>query len=182
MADLGHRVRVAFAQDEASLGRARALNEQQYGRNTGQFAERDYSIWMRSCQRRHTPGDLAVDADRFATGFGMSGVGCMKHTGALDLAALGTAEVDGRWRVETETGVVVLMGVPAEEALAQGAAILDAADPSRNSSRYLRVLNCASRLAPVSTVPRAWASSGATSEATFTSPSETKKTPSGKAS
>jgi hypothetical protein len=74
-------------------------------------------------------------------GFGMSGVGCLKHTGALDLDALGTAEVDGRWRVETETGVVVLMSVPAEEALAEGAAILDGADPSRNSGRYLRVSN-----------------------------------------
>lgn len=60
----------------------------------------------------------------------MSGVGCLKHVGTLDLDASGVAEVDGGWSVEAEAGVTVLVVVPVEEALAERTGILDRAEPS----------------------------------------------------
>ncbi len=60
----------------------------------------------------------------------MCGVGCLKHTGTLDLDALSAAEVDSGWRVETETGVAVLVVVPVKEALAECAGVFDGAEPS----------------------------------------------------
>ena len=58
-------------------------------------------------------------------------VGCLKHTGALDLDACSVAEMDRGRRVKAETGVAVLVVVPLEKALAERAAILDGAEPSR---------------------------------------------------
>ena len=60
----------------------------------------------------------------------MSGVRNSEHTFALDLDAIGVAEVDGGWGVESEAGVSVLVVVPPEEALAEPAAIFDGAEPS----------------------------------------------------
>ena len=60
----------------------------------------------------------------------MSHVCSLKHKGTLDLDTFSAAEVDGGGRVEAETGVAVLVVVPAEEALAEGAAILDGAETS----------------------------------------------------
>ena len=69
----------------------------------------------------------------------MSGVRGSEHTFALDLDAVGVAEVDGGWGVEAEPGVSVLVVVPAEEALAERAAIFDGAEPSR---KLWAVLEC----------------------------------------
>ena len=71
--------------------------------------------------------------------FGVSGVRGSEHTFALDLDAVGVAEVDRGRGVETETGVVVLVVVPLEEALAERAAIFHGAESSR---KLWAVLEC----------------------------------------
>ena len=61
-----------------------------------------------------------------------------------------------------------------------GAAGVRCSKVSRTTSAFLpvrRLVRSSSRSAPVSTTPRLFASSGATKEASFNSPSETKKTP-----
>ena len=63
--------------------------------------------------------------------FRVSGVRNSEHTFALDLDAVGVAEVDGGWGVEAEPGVSVLVVVPPEEALAERAAIFGRAESSR---------------------------------------------------
>ena len=63
--------------------------------------------------------------------FGVNGVGCLKHMGALNLDTFGVAEVDGGRGVEAQARVSVLVVVPREETLAEHAAIFDGAEPSR---------------------------------------------------
>jgi hypothetical protein len=60
----------------------------------------------------------------------VSGVGCLEYMRTLDLDAVGAAEVDRCRGVEAEARVTVLVVVPAEEALAERAAILDGAEPA----------------------------------------------------
>jgi hypothetical protein len=64
----------------------------------------------------------------------------LKHVGALDLDALGVAEMDGSRGVEAQSGVSVLVVVPMEEALAKHAAIFDGAEPSRKLRAVLERL------------------------------------------
>ena len=67
----------------------------------------------------------------------MRDIGCLEDTDTLGLDALCVAEMDGGWRVEAETGVAVLVVVPAEEALAE---------VTIGSLLRLTVLQCAANL------------------------------------
>ena len=58
----------------------------------------------------------------------MSGVGCLEDPRPSELNERRTPEVHVGGRVETQTGMVVLVVVPAEEALAEGASILERAE------------------------------------------------------
>jgi hypothetical protein len=57
---------------------------------------------------------------------------------------VGAAVVDIGGGVQADSGVPMLMGVPAEEPVAEHPGVLDAAEPIGKSGRYFRVLNCAS--------------------------------------
>ena len=60
--------------------------------------------------------------------FGMSGVGHLEDASPLDLDERCTTEVDVGRRVEAQARVMVLMVVPAEEALAEVAGVLERAE------------------------------------------------------
>ena len=61
----------------------------------------------------------------------MSGVGCLKYLGALELDVCSAAEVDVGGRVEPDARVAVLVVVPLEEALAERTSIFNGAESSR---------------------------------------------------
>jgi hypothetical protein len=55
----------------------------------------------------------------------------LEDTGTFGLDALCVAEMDSGWRVEAETGVAVLVVVPAKETLAECTSVLNGAKLSR---------------------------------------------------
>ena len=59
---------------------------------------------------------------------GVSGIGSLQDTRSLEVDAFGASEVNGGWGVEADTRMAVVVVVPSEEALAEGAAIFNAAE------------------------------------------------------
>jgi hypothetical protein len=81
--------------------------------------------------------------------FGVAGVGGGEDVGAGGLDSIRLSMIDALWRVPGDAGMPVFgvrcsVFVPAEEALAERAGVLDAAEPVREVGPYFRVLNWAS--------------------------------------
>ena len=56
---------------------------------------------------------------------GVAGVGCGEDLGTVGADRLSSSKVDGRWGVQSEPGVVVLVTVVIEEFLAERASVVD---------------------------------------------------------
>ena len=59
---------------------------------------------------------------------GVSGIGSLQDTRSLEVDAFGASEVEGGRGLEADTRMAVVVVVPPEEALAEGAAIFNGAE------------------------------------------------------
>jgi hypothetical protein len=72
---------------------------------------------------------------------GVGHIGALQHLLAGSQDLLGAAIVNVGGGQQTDPGVVVLQVAPVEEALAEAAGVLDAAEPLREGGVVLEVLN-----------------------------------------